>query len=78
MALRTLLFAVIGAANMPAFGRGGSPGEGGGQLFIGLILVVGVGYLLTKIPTDTLKSIGGLILVFSALAFLFNVLSGKF
>ncbi len=78
MALRTLLFAAFGVTNMPAFGRGGSPGEGGSQLFIGLILVVGVAYLLTKIPTDTLKAVGGLILVFSALAFLFKVLSGKF
>ena len=73
--LRVLLLVIIYNANVPANARGGSPGEGGSQLFIGLVLVLGVGYLLSKISAQTLKAVGGLILVVSALSVLFNIIS---
>ena len=72
---RLLLFVLIQCATSTAFARGGGAGEGGGQLFLGFIAVVVIGYLITKVPAKTLKAVGGFILLVSAVIFMINIIS---
>ena len=72
---RILLLGLLQCTTLTAYARGGSAGVGDGQLFLGVIAVLVVGYLITKVPTETLKAMGGFILLASAVIFAINVLS---
>lgn len=61
-----------------AYARGGGAGIGDGQIFLVVIALIVVGFIIAKVPTETLKAIGGFILLASVVIFAINVLSSAF
>jgi hypothetical protein len=69
------LLGLLQCTTLTAHARGGGAGVGDGQLFLGVITVLVVGYLIAKVPAETLRAMGGFILLASAVIFAINLLS---
>jgi len=75
---RIFLFGSLQYTASTAYARSGGAGVGDGQLFLGVIALIVVGFIIAKVPTETLKAIGGFILLASLVIFAINVLSSAF